>query len=75
MRAWALLHDILRLHDSASTNFALRTAATAAALEEDSRVELPLWLVNGFIGESSLHLPTAAEVRCGRVEGWSWGQA
>jgi len=68
-RAWALLQDLLRLHDSAATNFALRTAAAAAVLEEDSRVELPVWLVDGFIGDSSASVPTAAETAKGRSDG------
>lgn len=52
--AWALLRDVLELHDSETTGLALRTAAVGAALELDPRVCLPLWLTEGFLGDRHL---------------------
>ena len=50
LRAWALLRDVISLHESPESRLAV--TAAAAALEEDSRVALPRWLVSLFHSNS-----------------------
>jgi hypothetical protein len=61
--AFSFLRNILELHDKASWNCELRSAAVHGCLSEDDRVALPCWLTAEFTADEHTNprgIPTAA---------------